>query len=55
MAIDGDVRLKDQHADRINVPANPRHFWNWRMHLTLEELMRCDKLNAKIKGLTSVR
>ena len=55
LAIDGDVRLKDQFADRINVPANPRHFWNYRMHLGLEDLMKCDKLNAKIKQLTSVR
>jgi len=55
LAIDGDVRLKDQFADRINVPANPRHFWNYRMHLSLEDLMKCEKLNAKIKKLTSVR
>ncbi|MGN0226585.1 MAG: 4-alpha-glucanotransferase [Paludibacteraceae bacterium] len=55
LAIDGDVRLKDQFADRINVPANPRHFWNYRMHMTLEQLMKEDKLNAKIKKLTSVR
>ena len=55
LAIDGDVRLKDQFADRINVPANPRHFWNYRMHLSLEDLMQCKNLNAKIKKLTSVR
>ncbi|MEE0922982.1 MAG: 4-alpha-glucanotransferase, partial [Paludibacteraceae bacterium] len=55
MAIDGDVRLKDQHADRINVPANPRHFWNWRMHISIEQLLKEDKLNAKVKKLTSVR
>jgi 4-alpha-glucanotransferase len=55
LAIDGDVRLKDPHAERINVPANPRHFWNYRMHLTIEELLKKDKLNAKIKKLTSVR
>ena len=55
LAIDGDVRIKDQFADRINVPANPRHFWNYRMHLSLEDLMKCEKLNTKIKKLTSVR
>ena len=55
LAIDGDVRIKDPHADRINVPANPRHFWNYRMHLSIEELMTKDALNQKIKGLTSVR
>jgi len=25
------------------------------MHLSLEDLMKCDKLNEKIKKLTSVR
>ena len=55
LAIDGDVRLKDQFAERINVPANPRHFWNYRMHLKIEDLLKCDKLNAKIKKLTSRR
>ena len=55
LAIDGDVRIKDQFADRINVPSNPRQFWNYRMHLKIEELMKCDALNKKIKKLTSVR
>ena len=55
LAIDGDVRIKDQFADRINVPANPRHFWNYRMHLSIEQLLKEKKLNEKIKKLTSVR
>ena len=55
LAIDGDVRIKDQFADRINVPANPRHFWNYRMHISIEQLLKEKKLNAKIKKLTSVR
>jgi 4-alpha-glucanotransferase len=55
LAIDGEVRLPDQHAERINLPSNPRHFWNYRMHLKLEDLMKCDKLNEKIRKLTSVR
>ena len=37
--------------ERINVPANPRHYWRYRMHLTLEQLMKADSLNEKIKGL----
>jgi 4-alpha-glucanotransferase len=49
------LRLPDQFADRINVPANPRHFWNYRMHLTLENLLKQDAFNAKVKHLTSVR
>jgi len=55
LAIDGKVRLKDQHAERINVPSNPRHFWCYRMHISLEQLLKEKKLNEKIKKLTSVR
>lgn len=55
LAIDGDVRLPDAHAERINIPSNPHHFWNYRMHIRLEDLLRKDALNAHIKQLTSVR
>jgi 4-alpha-glucanotransferase len=39
------------NEERINVPANPRHYWRYRMHLTLEQLMNADDLNEKIKRL----
>ena len=55
LAIDGDIRLADQHAERINLPSNPEHFWNYRMHLTLEELLGKDAFNAHVKSLTQVR
>ena len=38
MAIDEKLRNLDAAAERINIPANPHHYWRWRMHLTLEEL-----------------
>jgi len=55
LAIDGEVRLPNQFGERINVPANPRHFWNYRMHLTIEELLKKDAFNEHIRRLTSVR
>jgi 4-alpha-glucanotransferase len=39
LAIDENLRLPDQNAERINIPANPRHYWRYRMHLNLEDLM----------------
>jgi 4-alpha-glucanotransferase len=36
------------NAERINVPANPRHYWRYRMHLTLEELIKNKKFNEKL-------
>ena len=55
LAVDERLRRDDPHAERINVPANPRHFWNWRMHLTLEQLLGEDAFNNKIKALTQSR
>ena len=37
--------------ERINVPANPLNYWHYRMHLTLEELMQADELNARIRRM----
>ena len=51
LAIDESVRYSDPNAERINVPANPRHYWQWRMHITIEQLMGCTALNEKIRGL----
>jgi 4-alpha-glucanotransferase len=39
MAIDEQLRLKDPNAERINIPANPKHYWRYRMHVSIEELM----------------
>ena len=38
ISIDEQLRNPDANAERINIPANPRHYWRWRMHLTLEQL-----------------
>ena len=35
--------------ERINDPANARHFWKYRMHLTLEQLIREEAFNAELK------
>ena len=34
------LRREDPHAERINIPAVPKHYWNYRMHLSLEQLMK---------------
>ena len=51
LSIDEKLRLPDQNAERINIPANPRHYWRYRMHLTIEDLMQADSLNEEIKTL----
>lgn len=51
MAMDENLRYPDVAFERINVPANPRNYWRYRMHLTLESLMGCNGLNNKIRSL----
>jgi 4-alpha-glucanotransferase len=51
LSIDERLRLPDQNAERINIPANPRHYWRYRMHLTIEQLMKEDEFNENIKTL----
>ena len=46
--MDEDLRYPDANAERINVPANPRHYWRYRMHLTLEDLMKKKAFNQKM-------
>jgi 4-alpha-glucanotransferase len=40
LAINEDLRKENPRTERINDPANPDHFWNYRMHLTLEFLLK---------------
>ena len=49
MAMDGELRRENPHDERINVPANSRHYWRYRMHITLEELLKSEKLNQMIR------
>ena len=51
LSIDEKLRLPDENAERINIPANPRHYWRYRMHLTIEQLLKADELNNEISTL----
>ena len=51
LSIDDRLRLPDANAERINIPANPRHYWRWRMHLTIEQLLQADNFNREVSTL----
>ncbi len=53
LSIDENLRLPDANAERINIPANPRHYWRYRMHMTIEQLMQADDFNETVKTLIS--
>jgi len=51
LAIDEKLRLSNANAERINIPANPRHYWRYRMHLNIEDLMAQTAFNENIREL----
>ncbi|MDD7228939.1 MAG: 4-alpha-glucanotransferase, partial [Bacteroidales bacterium] len=51
LSIDETIRLADPDAERINIPANPRHYWRYRMHMTISQLMACKEFNEKMTKL----
>lgn len=55
LAIDEKLRRNDPDAERINVPANPNHYWRYRMHLTLEALCDAEEFNQNVRSLVDLR
>ena len=51
LSMDGELRFGDPAGERINVPANSRHYWRYRMHLTLEELASQDGFNEIVRKM----
>jgi len=44
------LRRQNPHDERINIPADPKHYWRYRMHLTLEDLLKQKQFNEELKG-----
>jgi 4-alpha-glucanotransferase len=51
LSMDERVRKADVDSERINIPAIANHYWRYRMHLTVEQLLKEEELNQKIKGM----
>lgn len=51
LAIDGKIRREDPLQEQINVPANPTHYWRYRLHFTLEQLLAEKEFNRTIEGM----
>ncbi len=51
MGMDGALRRPDEDAERINVPANSKNYWRYRMHLSLETLGRAENFSRLVENL----
>jgi 4-alpha-glucanotransferase len=48
MGSDPAIRRENPNDERINVPANPKHYWRYRMHHSLEDLMGFEVFNQNL-------
>jgi 4-alpha-glucanotransferase len=51
LAMDGELRSKHPREERINVPSDAYNRWKYRMHLTIEDLLKADKFNNKVRTM----
>ena len=49
LGLDEALRRPDIAAERINVPANPKNYWCYRLHLPLEQLLRQNRFNDDLQ------
>ncbi|NLA16191.1 MAG: 4-alpha-glucanotransferase [Bacteroidales bacterium] len=51
MALSGSLRRENPQEERINIPAIVPHYWQYRMHMTLEELLEEETFNLQLKDM----
>jgi len=51
LSMDGELRSKNPREERINVPSDPYNRWKYRMHITIDDLLKADKYNNKVKTM----
>ena len=51
LAMDHELRAKNPRDERINTPGDAYNRWQWRMHLTIEQLMEASRYNKKLKTM----
>ncbi|MBU6120356.1 4-alpha-glucanotransferase [Hymenobacter siberiensis] len=53
LAMDSHLRRANPHEEQINVPSNPNHFWKYRLHFPLEELVDAVGFNEPLRALVA--
>ena len=51
LAMDSELRRKNPREERINVPSDSYNRWQYRMHLTIEELLKAERYNNKVRTM----
>ncbi len=53
LSIDANLRRENPNDEIINVPANPQHYWRYRMHLTIAELASHTEFTSYLRDKTT--
>jgi 4-alpha-glucanotransferase len=53
LGMNGDIRRENPGEERINVPSDSNHYWGYRMHLTLENLLKENEFSNEVKKYVS--
>jgi 4-alpha-glucanotransferase len=53
LAMDQGLRHPDPHAERINIPSDPDHYWRYRLHLDLESLLAAYRFNQRLAAMVT--
>ena len=53
LAMNDGLRLDNPFQERINIPGDPNHYWRFRMHMPIEELIKNDTFNQELNYLIS--
>ncbi len=51
IAINGDLRWHETHKERINIPSDPHHKWQYRMKQNIEDILNEEGFNNELKSL----
>ncbi len=51
VAMDEKLRLENPLDERINIPGNPNHYWRYRFHLNMEDLLEAEDFNSLVSDL----
>lgn len=52
MALKAEYSARPSKEETINDPTNPKHYWRFRLHVTIEKLLGDKELTGGIKELT---
>ena len=50
LGINEVLRRENPNDERINIPADPKHYWRYRMHMSLESLLQEVNFNEELKS-----